>query len=100
MSKHNYSQYSNKKNNKVEPDKTKSKNKKSKSGAVTTGTVEKCVKLNVRSKPSIKADAIAVLNVNDKVKIDVDNSTDEWFKITTTDGVKGYCMRKFVNANI
>ena len=70
------------------------------SGAVSTGMVANCAKLNVRSKPSINGDVVTVLNANDKVIIDVDKSTDEWFKIRTADGVNGYCMRKFVSANI
>ena len=71
-----------------------------KSGAVTTGVVANCVKLNVRSKPDAAADVKTILTAGDKVSIDVDKSTKEWFKIRTVDGVKGYCMRKFVNANI
>lgn len=70
------------------------------SGALTTGVVANCVKLNVRSKPAINGDVITVLNAGDMVTIDVDESTKEWFKIRTVDGVKGYCMRKFVSANI
>lgn len=70
------------------------------SGAVGIGVVTKCARLNVRSKASTTGDVVTVLNLGDKVKIDVDNSTDEWFKIITNDGVDGYCMKKFVNANI
>lgn len=70
------------------------------SGAVATGVVTKCAKLNVRSKPSVDGDVVAVITLADKVTIDVDESTDEWFKVLTVDGIKGYCMRKFINANI
>ena len=139
MAKHNYSQYSNKKNDNkvdvtpevtaenqnenvttvVEEVETIIENKtitdtdvivetvenksivESKSAAVAKGVVANCAKLNVRSKPSTKCDVITVLNVGDEVSIDVDNSTEEWFKIRTiNDNVKGYCMRKFVSANI
>jgi hypothetical protein len=142
MSRHNYSQYSNKKNdNKIDitPDVTVEKenevntavtdevdttikstventsitdtdvtvttieNKSTvedKSGAVVTGVVANCKKLNVRSKPDINGDVVAMLNVDDIISIDVDKSTNEWFKICTVNGVKGYCMRKFVSANI
>lgn len=133
MSKHNYSQYSNKKyDNKVdatpevtvenqngvvaevtEEVKTPVTNtvettvetkvntvNEPKAAAVATGVVANCAKLNVRSKPSIDGDVVSVLNVNDKISIDVDKSTDEWLKIRTVDGVKGYCMKKFVSANI
>lgn len=70
------------------------------SGAVATGVVANCAKLNIRSKPSIDGDVVTVLNAGDKISIDVDKSTDEWLKIRTADGVKGYCMKKFVSANI
>lgn len=70
------------------------------SGAVATGVVANCAKLNVRSKPSTNGDVVTVLNAGDEISIDVDKSTEEWLKIRTADGVKGYCMKKFVNANI
>lgn len=136
MSKHNYSQYSNKKNEtKINPapeaeveiqngvddtvtEETVVENKtvtdtdvivetienksvvESNTGAVGKGVVANCTKLNVRSKPSKSADVVTVLDANDKITIDVDESTEDWFKICTAGGVKGYCMRKFVNANI
>lgn len=139
MSKHNYSQYSNKKyDNKVnttpeatveiqngvdiivaeevetpviesviEPaveakveTVTETKSAAVATGVVATGVVANCAKLNVRSNPSTNGDVVAVLNADDKISIDVDKSTEEWFKIRTADGVKGYCMKKFVNANI
>lgn len=143
MSKHNYSQYSNKKhNNKVDttPEvvveiqngdttavteevettvETVIENEivtdvtveaetetevevepETKSGAVAKGVVANCAKLNVRSKPSTNGDVVTVLDTKVEVTIDVDASTDEWFKIRTANGVEGYCMRKFVNANI
>lgn len=65
-----------------------------------TGTVVNCGKLNVRSKPAIDADVVTVLEVNSKVEIDPARSTNDWLKITTANGVKGYCMRKFVNAKL
>ena len=70
------------------------------SGAVGKGVVANCAKLNVRSKPSVNGDVICVLDKDVEVTIDVDESTDEWFKIRTVTGGEGYCMRKFVNANI
>lgn len=70
------------------------------SGAVATGVVANCAKLNVRSKPSTNGDVVTVLNAGDEISIDADKSTDEWLKIRTNDGIKGYCMKKFVSANI
>lgn len=130
MSKHNYSQYSNKKksnysepkveveetitttaatevepveikmeyetpvervyvNETVETPKPKTK--------VVTGTVTGCNRLNVRLESADGAEIVAIINRDSKVKIDPVESTDDWFKVTTTDGVEGYCMCKFVS---
>ena len=64
------------------------------------GTVSGCAKLNVRAKPAVDGDVLAVLEANSKVEIDPARSTNEWLKITTAAGVNGFCMRKFVNAKL
>ena len=63
--------------------------------ATVTGTVINCTKLNVRSKPAIDSDILAVLNSDTEIEIDPARSTAEWLKITIG-GVDGFCMRKFV----
>lgn len=68
--------------------------------ATVTGTVFNCSKLNVRVKPAIDAEVVTILNINTEVKIDPSRSTNEWLKITTVDGVEGFCMRKFVTAKV
>ena len=122
LSKHNYSQYSNK-------NKTANNNRKpvpkeapvSKVEAVPTalvvepmvetvetvvlnepvmGVVVDCAKLNVRVKPSAYAEVLCVLDTMTKVEIDVANSTVEWFKICTAAGLEGYCMRKYIDAHL
>lgn len=64
------------------------------------GIVAGCNKLNVRSKPSIDADVVTVLEVNSEIVVDTARSTTDWLKITTTAGVEGFCMRKFVTAKV
>lgn len=64
------------------------------------GTVVGCVKLNVRSAPSITGDILAVISADSDVKIDVAKSNFEWFHVCTATGIEGYCMRKFVNARL
>lgn len=137
MSKHNYSQYSNKKHNNinvktnaeetlapVEVEEIKMVVEHSETAAeantehivepvianetvetvalpaTVTGTVTGCSKLNVRVKPAIDAEVVTVLNSDSKVEIDPARSTNDWLKITTSAGVEGYCMRKFVSAKL
>ena len=121
MSKHNYSQYS-KKNNNHKPkvaavDESPVEIKmESVEPAVVIGPIEviepavapetvigiiaNCNKLNIRVKPATDAEVLVVLDAGSKIEIDPARSTNDWFKITTVDGIKGYCMRKFVNAKL
>ena len=65
-----------------------------------SGFVSNCTKLNVRVEPAIDADVVCVLNSGTEIEINVNKSTDEWFSICTAAGIEGYCMRKFVNAKL
>lgn len=113
MSKHNYSQYSTKKkgendNIKTTPAKTSAPEIKMVVETVDTvvlpktveGVVVDCAKLNVRAEPSIDADIVCAIDVMSEIKIDVNESNNEWFKIHTAAGIEGYCMRKFVDAHL
>lgn len=66
----------------------------------TSGTVIGCNRLNVRANPDGDSDIAAVIIRDSEVNIDLVDSTKEWFKVTTTAGVEGYCMRKFVSAKL
>ena len=65
-----------------------------------TGTVIGCTKLNVRAEPDITSTALCALDVASELVINVNDSTPEWFSVTTATGVEGYCMRKFVKTNL
>ena len=129
MSKHNYTQYSNKKNHNEEGNSTVKQEEfliiddlietpvveaietpevKMVVETVETVTLPKivngfvanCTKLNVRVQPAADADVVCVLDNGTEIEINVNNSTDEWFSICTAAGIEGYCMRKFVNAKL
>lgn len=129
MSKHNYTQYSNKKNHNDEGKTTVKQEEfliiddlvetpvaeaietpevKMVVETVETvtlpktvsGFVSNCAKLNVRVQPAADADVVCVLDNGTEIEINVNNSTDEWFSICTAAGIEGYCMRKFVNAKL
>lgn len=112
MSKHNYSQYSNKKRDnspaEVKMETAPVTKPVIMSEAVDTvalpktveGVVVNCAKLNVREEPNTEAEIVCVLDVTSEIEIDVEKSTTAWFKICTATGVEGYCMRKFVDARL
>lgn len=117
MSKHNYSQYSNKKNRDYDAKAVSPKVKMESSPEVkpvlvtetvstvalpktVEGVVVNCAKLNVREEPNTEAEVVCVLDVTSEIEIDINASTNSWFKICTATGVEGYCMRKYVDAHL
>lgn len=61
------------------------------------GKTKDCDKLNVREKPKADAKVLCKLDKTSEVEIDMDNSTNEFYKVYTSSGVSGYCMKKFMN---
>lgn len=120
MSKHNYSQYSNKNNKPKQPQKSAEVKMEFDEPVVTeasvtpmvetvdtvvlpksvSGVVVNCSKLNVRAEPNTDSAIVCVLEAMSEIEIDVNKSNNEWFKICTAIGVEGYCMRKFVDARL
>lgn len=62
----------------------------------TSGVVTECVRLNIRETPSADGDVVAVIDLLTEVVVDLKDSTDEFYKISTGTGVKGFCMKKYI----
>ena len=63
------------------------------------GTVSNCVKLNLRKLPLVDSDGaniITELLAGAAVVIDEDESTPNFYKVTTEAGLEGYCMKRFI----
>lgn len=63
------------------------------------GVVSNCEKLNLRRSPlkdSDGANIITELLSGVAVVIDEDESTPDFYKVTTETGLEGYCMRRFI----
>ena len=67
--------------------------------AKLTGVVDGCAKLNVRKEPYKDAEILCVIDKGEEVVFDTEEeATYEYFyKIVTAKGVKGYCMKQFIN---
>lgn len=65
--------------------------------AVYIGKIRDCDKLNVREEPSLEAKVLCRLDKNSEVEIDKTNSTKEFYKIYTSSGISGYCMKKHMS---
>lgn len=63
---------------------------------IGSGIVTDCLYLNVRKLPDINADVAVVIDALTQVCVDLDASTEDFYKVRTSDGVEGFCMRKYI----
>ena len=61
------------------------------------GTVIGCEKLRVRPTSNTDQEEIALIDEGSIVKISLEDSTEDFYKIRTDDGIEGYCMRSFIS---
>lgn len=64
--------------------------------AKVTGIVTDCLKLNLREKSDPDANVVAVINALSEVAVDMEASTDSFYKVCTATGIEGFCMRKYI----
>ena len=62
----------------------------------TSGVVTECLCLNVRKTPSPDGDVVNIIDYHTDVMVDLERSTDEFYKIGTATGVNGFCMKKYI----
>lgn len=60
------------------------------------GIVTNCVRLNVRKEPDFDADILCTIDVSTNLIIDEEESTDEFYKICTSAGIEGYCVKTYI----
>ena len=46
--------------------------------------------------PDIHSDVAVVIDALTQVCVDLDASTEDFYKVTTSDGIEGFCMRKYI----
>ena len=60
------------------------------------GIVTDCLKLNVREQPNSTAAILGVITASTDLIIIEEESTKDFYKICTSAGLEGYCMKKFI----
>lgn len=61
------------------------------------GYITNCKKLYVHERADKNSDPLCIIGGSDKVVIDLANSTEDFYKVCTSSGVEGYCMKKFIS---
>lgn len=60
------------------------------------GKVTNCGRLNVRQQPKADATVVTALDVGSEVMVDTAGSTNTFYKIWTSAGIEGYCMKQYI----
>lgn len=63
---------------------------------LTHGRVVDCSRLNIRKKPTVNAEVLTTVKKDSELILDLIKSNEKWFKVCTTSGVEGYCMKQYV----
>lgn len=58
---------------------------------IIKGVVDHCEQLRVRKEPSTTSDIVKIITKGAKVKVNLDESTDDFYKVQD-----GFCMKKFI----
>lgn len=62
----------------------------------SVGMVSGCTKLNIRVKPDINSDVVCVVSKDTVVIIDLEESTNDWYRVFTESGFNGFCMKQYI----
>ena len=60
------------------------------------GFVDNCESLRIRQVPNPVGEILTTISSGTEVEIDLDNSTNDFYKVCTATGLDGYCMKKFI----
>lgn len=60
------------------------------------GKISGFEKLYVRKEASKDSEPVGIVTDKDDLSIDVDHSTDDFYKVITSNGLEGYCVKEFV----
>ena len=75
--------------NAVTEETTESKAPSNKKGVVI------CQNLNMRKAPTLGSSILQILTKDTKIEI-IDNADDAWYKVRTSKGTIGFCMKEFI----
>lgn len=60
------------------------------------GKISGFEKLYVRKEASKDSEPVGIVTDKDDLSIDVSHSTDDFYKVITSNGLEGYCVKEFV----
>lgn len=65
-------------------------------GSLVKGKLVNCSRLNVREAADKEAEVLCVIDKGSEVTITLEESTEDFYKVCTSSGVEGFCMKQFI----
>ena len=107
MGNKNYTKYSDNSNNNnvitpetpavtTEPEVTTEPVTQNDSGTNILAIVTNCTKLNVRKEAKKDAEVVCIINKGTELAVDLYTSTEDFYKVSNSNGVEGYCVKDFI----
>lgn len=59
-----------------------------------------CLRLHIHSEPNLDSEIVCKVRYLTEVAIDLDNSTEEFYKICIATGAEGFCQKDLVNVKM
>jgi len=66
-----------------------------KRGNMMTGVVT-CLRLHIHTEPDLESEIVCKVRYLTEVEIDLENSTDEFYKISVAIGAEGYSQKEYI----
>lgn len=63
------------------------------------GKIDGYDKLYVRKEANIDSEPVGIVTKDDDLSIDIIHSTDDFYKVYTSNGLEGYCVKNFVKVD-
>ena len=63
---------------------------------IKSGIIDGCKKLYVRKEANKDSEPVGIVTSKDDLSIDIAHSTDDFYKVITSNGLEGYCVKEFV----
>lgn len=60
------------------------------------GVVVGCLHLNIYKSPDQENEIVTIIPALTKVMVDLDASTDNFYKVCIAAGIQGYCEKKYI----
>ena len=59
--------------------------------------IGKYQKMNIRKTADFKAEIVGTLKKGDVVEIDTKSSTEEYYAVSTINGIHGFCVKSYIS---